>query len=139
MTTNAAVRVLLWEAADRCAEPDGLGAAARRSGRTAPGRQMVTTVWITPQVSTARVSWPGWRCIPRRILASFGGQRGGGRLELRTQVEHLRLPPPPPSRLWSVPGAGEGALQFLHDGVGAVEGVLVHAAEGVDQLAVGAV
>src|SRR5215211_6494810 len=40
---------------------------------------------------------------------------------------------------WSVLGASQGALQLLHDRIGAVEGVLVHAAEGVDQLAGGAV
>src|SRR5215207_8767904 len=131
--------VQLSEPADRYTEPDDLGSgcpAARAASRQAAG-------WRPPSGSPAGVHGPSQPArmtlhpSPDRGRAPVVSAAAGG--SNTDQVEHLRLPPPPPSRLWSVPGAGEGALQLLHDSVGAVEGVLVHAAEGVDQLAVGAV
>src|SRR5215216_8004107 len=57
----------------------------------------------------------------------------------RTFGPILPVEPARRSRQPSVVRAGQGPLQLLHDGIRAVEGALVHAAEGVDQLTVGAV
>jgi hypothetical protein len=75
--------VQLSEPADRYTEPDDLGAAAQPLGRHHARPPDGNHRLGHPQASTARVSRPGWRCIPRRIGASSGGQRGGGRLEHR--------------------------------------------------------